>query len=68
MCALRGKGQARARQRILNPHAPKMGPINLLKTNYFLSCIQRPGEKCGLEVDSSKKITFKAKNPGSVSV
>ena len=42
------KDQPERAQRRLYPQARTMGPIKVLKTNYFSSWFQRPGEKCGL--------------------
>ena len=47
MCALRGKGQARARPAQSVPRRLQSKNRKMLKTSTFRHCAQRPGEKCG---------------------
>ena len=48
MCALRGKGQARARPAPSVPRRLQTKRPKMLKTSTFRHFAQRPGEKCGL--------------------
>ena len=48
MCALRGKGQARARPAQSVPRRLQTKRPKMLKTSTFRHFAQRPGEKCGL--------------------
>ena len=48
MCALRGKGQARARPAHSVPRRLQSKRRKMFKTSTFRHYVQRPGEKCGL--------------------
>ena len=55
MCALKGKKTSQGMpSAVCYPQALYMEPIKVLKINYFSSCHQRPGEKCGLGLLRSK--------------
>ena len=57
MCALRGKGQIRARPAQSVAASPLNGTNQGTKDKPLSLCIQRPGEKCGLIEAQQKTIT-----------